>query len=499
MTDQFYIKLDELFSAITEALNNYSNSEVLQEYFIGTFESFFYANLINNFFLNLIEQNLKDYDLSSDDISRIKGKYEKIQENVKSTLAETPFGKKLFSEVSYDNFKVEIQQDFPGAFELISAIETQIDLERAKKYLKNKAEEIKKTGKPREDFHFLPISTALEVYVTENKHFPAASGDFEKVSETLQEALPEIAEHAAKSLKDDIDGRLRARRQELLGVEARRYARWKEPLDLFECLIRISERAGEKHKQRPDPSTLKTYKAKFTALVKLHVRACRVSKEILVLLAAGYPDGAFARWRTLRELAVVSVLLSDNDETLSQRYLEHQTLMILKEANDYQNYHSKLGYPPIDKTVLDNLRKERDRLIKKYGNEFKTDWGWASCILPKPTFTTLARKAKLDHLQPFFRLSSAAVHGLSRGFHSLGLMADSQDTVLLSGPSNYGLADTLQNASISLHQITFCLLNFEVDPESLVEGLIMDSFVKEIAIKAVDIQKAIEEESSKPK
>jgi len=88
------------------------------------------------------------------------------------------------------------------------------------------------------------------------------------------------------------------------------------------------------------------------------------------------------------------------------------------------------------------------------------------------------------------------VHGLSRGFCSLGLTADSQDDTLLCGPSNYGLADPLQNASISLHQITFCLLDLQPDFESLMESLVIDSFVEEIGAKAVAVQKGIENEEA---
>ena len=120
--------------------------------------------------------------------------------------------------------------------------------------------------------------------------------------------------------------------------------------------------------------------------------------------------------------------------------------------------------------------------------------------MAKPDLTKLAKHVGLGHLQPFFRLSSAAVHGLSRGFDSLGLIPDLQNKTLLCGPSNYGLADPLQLASLSLHQITVCLLTLQPDFESLVELLVMHSFVKEIGVKAADIQKTIEkEEASKSK
>lgn len=69
--------------------------------------------------------------------------------------------------------------------------------------------------------------------MAEEKRFPAPSADFDTFKTLLDEELSKIAEHAAESLKDNIGERLRARRQELLGVEARRYARWKKPFNLL--------------------------------------------------------------------------------------------------------------------------------------------------------------------------------------------------------------------------------------------------------------------------
>jgi hypothetical protein len=497
MSNQFYDKLDELFSTTTKFLNSYSSSDVLQNYFFQTFESFVYATVINNFFLNLATQHLKNCDLSSDDIAKINHEYEKIREDVKSTIDSTSFLKRIIDPAYYDDFKSKVKQDFPTAFRLISRIEKEVDIEELQRYLHNKAEQIKKTGKSREDFDSLLITTAIEAYVKERGYFP--DKDLDKIVDAILKSLPKISGNIAESIKQNINQPLRERRQLFQELEVRRYERWQEPLDLFESLIRISEEVGERHKKKLDQSLLKTNKAKFTALVRIHVRACRTSNEILTLLKAGYPDGANARWRTLNELAVVSFFLSGKDDSVSERYLEHEIVLRYKQAREYQESHLKLKYPPIDKKELENLKNEQDRLCKKYGNEFKTDWGWIpSGILPNQNFRALAERVKLNHLQPFFRLSSAAVHGLSRGFYSLGLTTDSQGETLLCGPSNYGLADPLQLASISLHQITVCLLTLQGGFESSMLLLVMDSFVKEMGAKAAAIQKAIEnEEASK--
>jgi len=446
------------------------------------------------FFLKLTTSQLKSYNLSSDYIAKIHRKYKKIRKNVKSTISN-PFGRLLIDPASYDDFKCDVKRDFPEVFELILKIEEEIDIEELKKYLENKAAEIKKTGKSRDDFNSSLITAAFESFVELRGYFPERNLD--QLFEAITKALPEISEKIAERVKQSIDRPLKDRGQLFQELEARRYARWREPLDLFESLIGISLEVGEQHYNKLKQSVPNSNKAKFTALVQIHARACLISNEILELLKAGYPDGAFARCRTMIELAVVAFFLKDNEDPVSQRYLEHEIVLRYKQAKEFQDAHLKLGYPPIDEKVLEKLKNEQDRLCKKYDDDFKKDWGWIpSNILANKNFRALEEAVNLDHLQPFFRLSSAAVHGLSRGFYSLGLTADSQDKILLAGPSNYGLADPLQNAAISLLQVTVCLLTLEPDFESLMKSLVMDSFVKQMIVKAVDIQKTIEKEEA---
>ena len=69
-----------------------------------------------------------------------------------------------------------------------------------------------------------------------------------------------------------------------------------------------------------------------------------------------------------------------------------------------------------------------------------------------------------------------------------------QDKLLLVGPSNYGLADPMQNTAISLLHIIICLLNLEPDFESMIQIQVMNNYVNEIGPKAAKIQKEIEKE-----
>jgi hypothetical protein len=59
-------------------------------------------------------------------------------------------------------------------------------------------------------------------------------------------------------------------------------------------------------------------------LIRLLVRACQVTDEILCLLENGFAGGAMARWRTRHEIAVVAAVILQHSDEISKRYLAHQ-------------------------------------------------------------------------------------------------------------------------------------------------------------------------------
>jgi len=296
-----------------------------------------------------------------------------------------------------------------------------------------------------------------------------------------------------KSSKEMLDYQRKCQKR----FEDRLYKKWEEPLDLLECSIKISLESGEEHQKKLSKTTDNTNNFKREALIKLHARALQISNEILILLKSGYADGANARWRSLHELAVISFFLLDNNNDVSKRYLEHVIVKNFKEAEDYRKYYKKLGYLPIERKEFNKIKKEKEKICRKYSDRFQDNYGWIpNSILSNRNFRALEGHVKLDKLHPLYNFSCDSVHGGAKGFYRLGLMDDYQDKILLAGASNYGLADPLQNTVISLLHITICLLNLEPDFESITQMQIMMNYTSEIGIKSVSIQKQIEKEES---
>src|ERR1035441_6252711 len=69
--------------------------------------------------------------------------------------------------------------------------------------------------------------------------------------------------------------------------------------------------------------------------------------EVLALLKTGHASGAYGRWRTLHETAVTAWFISCGDQLLAEKYLAHQDIKSLEDAEDFQNKCADLGLGPI--------------------------------------------------------------------------------------------------------------------------------------------------------
>jgi len=156
-----------------------------------------------------------------------------------------------------------------------------------------------------------------------------------------------------------------------------------------------------------------------------------------------------------------------------------------------------LGLEPLDKKTIKSLECEKNNLIKKYGENYFSkynNYGWAANILPKNkcNFKEIEKRVELDHLRPYYAQACNNVHSGAKGnFYNLGLI-ENNESVLLCGSSNYGLADAGQNTAISLQQICTVLLTQRTEYEHLVFAKVMEILTHEICEAFVKVQKQIE-------
>jgi hypothetical protein len=320
--------------------------------------------------------------------------------------------------------------------------------------------------------------------------FNELNTDLEENFRNLCDELPSImmkttdrlSHEVLKKLKKSSKKILQDRTANLIFFESDLHYVYNKAFHLLEMLIAISLETGDllNTDLRHEASLKNDYV--FDVLTRLHARACQIAYEILVLLKSGLADGAHARWRSLHEIAVIALFIRTNGNDMAERYLLHDGIESYKAANIYRENCSELGFDPLSNEEIIKLKDIHDNLLKRFGNNYQSDYGWASGVTKSnnPTFKDIEKCAGLKHLRPYYKMACNNVHANPKGiFFKLGLYPESGD-ILLAGPSNVGLTDPGQLAALSLVQITITLLVHQPNIDGLIVCKMLMTLEREI-------------------
>ena len=208
------------------------------------------------------------------------------------------------------------------------------------------------------------------------------------VDKAVLRIVDETPPRILKSLYRDAARAIAERRAIARGCERRLRHTWREPLKRLEMLVIIAHESGEQclkdfaGKDADDIMDGSPEEAQLLdALVRLHVRACRIASEVLCLLRGGYADGAISRWRSLHEIAVIAMMLAEHQSDVPERYLLHSAVERFKHAEQYQRHCRALGQQEFAPSELTSVRAEYDHFLSRFGDSYKHDFGWASQAL----------------------------------------------------------------------------------------------------------------------
>ena len=301
-------------------------------------------------------------------------------------------------------------------------------------------------------------------------------GSIDETMHSLVESVTDdMAESVVSTLEERIDDMLADQVTLTDGVCENIQSIWGVPLSWLQGLIVISEESVSEYVARSDKYP--NYDINEEILVSIHAKAVLIAKEILTLLKNGFPDGAQARWRTLHELAVTSSFIADRDGDVAKRYVDHEAVEVYKAALQYNEYYAKLHTQKISPEEMENMEQDYIRLLDKYGQSYKYDYGWAAkeLGLKKPTFRDIEAVVQLDHHRPYYKVASANVHANPVGvFNRLGLLPE--EDVILSGPSNVGLTEPAQSTVLSLNIITMSVMAYRTDFDLLTINKVLHAF-----------------------
>jgi hypothetical protein len=302
-----------------------------------------------------------------------------------------------------------------------------------------------------------------------------------------------IARPYLRSVRSEWLMSLPEKRRTAEGFERRTGRRWKRPFALLELQIDIAREAGSAMNRLLRAEAPRKDRQFVDEMTRLHARGCQVATEILALLQKGFADGAFARWRSLHEITVVSTFIGKYAREMARRYLDHETIESVRAATGYAEVAARLGHSPMDPADIASLENERAKLLRKYGDSFGAEYGWAAPAFKssRPRFADIERFVGLDHLRPYYKMASHGVHANPKGvLFQLG--NPRIDTLLMAGPTNFGLADPGQTTALSLAQLTAALVQLAPLIEHQLTLAAMNLIAKDAAKAFVGVQLGIE-------
>lgn len=253
------------------------------------------------------------------------------------------------------------------------------------------------------------------------------------------------------SLIESAPPMLMERRKQQAGFEARNLRRWQKAFDLLETIWVCCEELGSGFNGHYRPTAFQERDHVFEALTYLHAKALLVTSEIICLLKGGFADGALTRWRTLYENNVIATLIRQEGEELALRYVAHSRvqawLRMPADADDLTDEDAELA-------------EQAEHAISTFGEEMKLRHGWASKLVgkKKPTFKDIAGKCGHEADGGVYEYASQHIHFNHRMFDELLATCESEQNVLLVGPSNSGMVGPLTATAISMVEATFLLL-----------------------------------------
>ena len=245
--------------------------------------------------------------------------------------------------------------------------------------------------------------------------------------------------------------------------------RWGTALDTY---YMVTQGAAELGALIAQPRSQITFDGVSKALVLLQARACQTSFEVHALLTAGFPGGAFGRYRTLHELAVIAALISQygrqpGHADLADRYLNHAHIDQYRQAGHHQRSGRELGWPPFPAGTMRKLKQKHDRLISRYGRDYRADYGWAAGLIEPPlTFASLEAKADMGYLRYLYVTGSHLIHASAHGIMLTVRGQSDPASLTLTGPSDTGLAQPAAASLNTLMVITGGLITHGPAPDN---------------------------------
>jgi Family of unknown function (DUF5677) len=186
-----------------------------------------------------------------------------------------------------------------------------------------------------------------------------------------------------------------------------------DALNSLDYLIGSCEAEAKRLSEKPTEGDFILVDQARSVILLLMVQACRVCREIHWLLMGGFTAAAWARWRTLHELAVTSAIIVDSrDEGMPARYLAHAATLKarLVRASHVQGFLTDADKARFENGLAAELAKRGSRSSTTERDDYFWTVGERSDKKSSGGFASLERRVGLASFRPFYTVANSNIH-----------------------------------------------------------------------------------------
>ena len=243
--------------------------------------------------------------------------------------------------------------------------------------------------------------------------------------------LKDIAADSTKNLKETMHECVLQFRADEQAFIAHQEQKWCDAFVASEAMYIMVMEMSEIYREYVtslDEEDIEPKAWEYNALLHIHGRALQQYLEIITLMKNGFADGAYARWRSMYELAVTASFIKKYGETVAKAFIE------ASETEDRYEWARASGA----------FKKTKSKI---YFNDIKNTCGIDSSVWKEQ-----------------YVLANRTVHASPQGtLKRLGNMANGAN-VIPTGRTDYGITTPAEHSAISLAQISSMF--FTVFPNS---------------------------------
>jgi len=170
-TNEFLKQLENVIEQAKDLVSGFLKSATIQKGVIRMAEGFLYSNIIYNFRNNLNEENLREFNISNDELKYVEKEFKSIFERCNKTL-ESTFNLGEINHDIYQTLRKELKNISENSYNLLLQLEKEIDIISCQKSIDDFKKEVPKLGKEISKVDDWLSTLILEAFIKSKKDIP---------------------------------------------------------------------------------------------------------------------------------------------------------------------------------------------------------------------------------------------------------------------------------------------------------------------------------------